>query len=395
MQGAYRGGRVDAGAASTAPSWPLFGLRSLALSLSFALAAGTARADPGDVELPPETPTETDEAAKRREGGWVVLPGVFYSPDTGLSGSGAVLRYVRVRGNQRPSKIKATAALSLRGAGEVDVDPDLWLLGDQLNLQLTSKVSYLERAFFGIGNDAPESARENYTSWRVDARLELARRLPHDLYLAPIYDFRWQDVIEVEPGGMLAEGAVPGADGGFLSALGIELRWDTRDSVFYPTRGVKLETSPRLYHRVFGSDHDFVRFFFDASTYLEIAPGHVLGLDGRADFRWGEPPFDHLSVAGGNRLLRGMLRGRFRDDHYLGGQVEYRFPVYWRFGAVAFAGLGRVASDLGDFDLRGWKASAGGGLRFAVDVEERINIRVDYGVTGHGTGVYLNVLEAF
>lgn len=385
-----------------AKSGTVGGLSRLVSIALVALVAAPARAEvAGDAaeaadEAPDEAAAAQKEAEKRRRGGWVALPGLYYSPDDGLSGAASVMRYYRLDGSERPSKTSVSTALSTRGNGALDFDNDLWLDGDRLNVQLTSKLSYLERAYFGVGNATPKSAREDYTAWRIDARLEVARRLPHDLYIAPIYDFRWQRMESFEPGGALESGAVPGAESGFLSAVGVEFRVDTRDSIFYPTRGVKVQASPRLYHRVFGSDHDFVRYFVDASAYFELPwPLHVLALDARADFRWGDPPFDHLSMAGGNRLLRGMLEGRFRDDHYLAAQAEYRFPVYWRFGAVAFAGVGRVAGALDDFDLGGWKPSVGGGVRFAFDEEERINLRADFGITSHGSGAYLNVLEAF
>ena len=39
---------------------------------------------------------------------------------------------------------------------------------------------------------------------------------------------------------------------------------------------------------------------------VELA-NHVVAVDASLDMRTGEPPFDHLSQAGGDSLLRGMI----------------------------------------------------------------------------------------
>jgi outer membrane translocation and assembly module TamA len=102
-----------------------------------------------------------------------------------------------------------------------------------------------------------------------------------------------------------------------------------------------------------------------------------------------------MSLAGGGRLLRGMLEGRYRDDLFIGGQAEYRFPLWWRFGGVTFAGLGRVAGAFEELDLTGLKHSVGAGLRFAVKPDERINLRFDAATADGAFNLYFGIGEAF
>jgi hypothetical protein len=46
--------------------------------------------------------------------------------------------------------------------------------------------------------------------------------------------------------------------------------------------------------------------------------------------------------------------------------------------------------------LNDFKYSFGGGIRFAVDTKEKLNIRVDYGIgQGKNSGLYLQLGEAF
>lgn len=77
-------------------------------------------------------------------------------------------------------------------------------------------------------------------------------------------------------------------------------------------------------------------------------------------------------------------------------QGEYRFPVYRRFGAVAFAGGGNVSNKPGDYSLTDFKFSYGGGIRFALNKKEKLNLRIDYGIgQGKNNGFYLQLGEVF
>jgi len=77
-------------------------------------------------------------------------------------------------------------------------------------------------------------------------------------------------------------------------------------------------------------------------------------------------------------------------------QLEYRLPVYWRFGLAAFVGLGDVFNDLRDLGFKHIKTSIGGGIRFALDRKERLVIRADIGFgTGGEMGFYFKAKEAF
>jgi len=110
----------------------------------------------------------------------------------------------------------------------------------------------------------------------------------------------------------------------------------------------------------------------------------------------GDPPFQMLNKLGGSYWMRGYYEGRYRDKNMLTFQAEYRFPVVWRFGGAAFAGIGDVAEELDAFRFDEFKYSLGFGVRFMFDTQERINARLDIGFNTDGDmGIYALVLEAF
>jgi outer membrane translocation and assembly module TamA len=102
-----------------------------------------------------------------------------------------------------------------------------------------------------------------------------------------------------------------------------------------------------------------------------------------------------MSIAGNEDMLRGYPKNRFRDNHFMGTQVEYRFPLFWRFGMTTFAGFGDVFSRPQDLSWRTTKYTVGAGLRFMVNSAERLNIRLDYGYGSQGGYFWFSVAEAF
>jgi hypothetical protein len=331
--------------------------------------------------------------------GWVALPGVSFTPDAGLGAGAALLRYFRLANGKRPSFIKLSGQASSSGESEVNLDPEIWMGGDRWAISAGTRLAHEEKSYFGVGNYTVDERREDYSAVRFDGRLEVVGRLPNDLYASLLYVIRAEEVSQLEPGGELASGDVLGAEGGMVSGIGLSFRWDTRDNVFAPREGVLLTASPRLFRRAFGSDFDYARFLFDASLFGNPWGEHVIALDVRADLRAGDAPFDELGMAGGKRYLRGMLEGRFRDRHFVMAQMEYRAPLFWRLGGVVFGGAGRVAGRVIDLEPRVFQrdlqSSAGFGLRYVYDREERIHVRGDVAYSNVDRGVYLTLGEAF
>jgi len=112
-------------------------------------------------------------------------------------------------------------------------------------------------------------------------------------------------------------------------------------------------------------------------------------------FNHGNVPIRNLAMLGGSDVMRGYYAGRFRDNQLMSCQVEYRAPLFWRLGVVAFAGLGRVAKKMSDFSFNDLKYSMGSGLRIALKPKEKLNLRIDYGFGNHSRGLYVTIGESF
>ena len=94
--------------------------------------------------------------------------------------------------------------------------------------------------------------------------------------------------------------------------------------------------------------------------------------------------------------MRGYYDGRFRDKNQVVLQAEYRVPLFWRLGMVAFGGFGTVSNNFSDLDIQYLKYSSGLGLRVALNKSEKLNLRLDYGIgQGKAKGFYFQLGEAF
>jgi outer membrane translocation and assembly module TamA len=130
---------------------------------------------------------------------------------------------------------------------------------------------------------------------------------------------------------------------------------------------------------------------------VAVFKSHVLALRALGNGIGGDPPFDILPQLGGDALLRGYYQGRFRDRDLLAFQAEYRAPVWWKLGAVAFASAGQVAPDLGGLRVDAFHPAAGFGFRFLIQEAEGVRIRADFawGFDVESSGFYINIGEAF
>ena len=146
------------------------------------------------------------------------------------------------------------------------------------------------------------------------------------------------------------------------------------------------------------SDFSFTSYIVDNRIYRPLRENTVLCAQLYGQFTVGNPPFNMLSLLGGESLMRGYYLGRYRDRNLLAGQIEYRilqFSFSKRIGASVFLATGQVYGDDHPFSWREFLPTGGAGLRFLIFPEKDIYTRLDVAFTEEGRGVYLFIGEAF
>ncbi|TVR03588.1 MAG: hypothetical protein EA398_04590 [Deltaproteobacteria bacterium] len=384
---------------------PAIGLLLLALGTLLTIphpGAVLATELPRDARhIPPDPPTDPDrhEPDDTRRFGWIVLPSAFYAPETRFGGgiAGAVFFRPAAAGpDSRLSQVAATANYTQLRQTIIGVLPEVYLARDRLYLSSEVYFFIFPDRFYGIGNDTPASAEEVYITTSLQARTLGAWQLRPGLYAGLLTDLYTHRLDEAEEGGLLDTAAVPGTETGASIGAGPALLWDTRDFPAGPTRGAHVYAGLLLYQPALGSSWAYTRFTLDARAYHPLGRDHVLAFQLYGESTGGDVPYFHHPLLGGGLRLRGFLLGRYRDRQYLVTQAAWRFPIAWRFGGTVFGATGDVARRLDGFTLDRLKTAGGIGLRFALQPEDNLNLRLDLGVSSDGdVGLYVNVREAF
>ncbi len=343
--------------------------------------------------------TAADAGERSGDRDYPVLPIAFYTQETSLGLGAMAVTSHRWDGSPpeaRPNSLRAVAFYTLKHQYNVALSPEVYLSGGRHNLSLDASFRKWPDTFWGVGRAAAEENPGEAFSRRVlSARLAARTAVRAAFYVGYLLDAETSSISDTEDGGLLSSGTVPGADGGSVVGAGALVDLDDRDRIFWPGAGRYFRISGIWYAQTLGSAHAFSRIVADLRGFVTPWQDHVIALQALGEFTGGQPPFYRLPQLGGESNMRGLYRGRFRDRQAVSAQVEYRWPFAQRLAAVAFVGAGEVAPELSAFDLGSLLWTGGVGFRFALDREDRMNLRLDVGISRYGVAPSIVVMEAF
>ncbi len=366
-------------------------IRLVSLLLAAVAASGCA-AHSGSPGAP--APVSEDTVLRHRHS-MLPLPVIFYTPETRWAGGGAALHAYRASAARRPVTTAVSLIYTQNRQTMIDASTDAYISGGQYHVSGRVGYARFPSEFYGIGNTTPDTASEDFTPRTLLLEGIAERRVAPALYLGMGADFSRVRMLEVEPGRALATGTIPGSRGSVVAGLGGLVTYDSRDNTIAAHSGSYGRLFVRRYGEFMGSDFDFTRADLDLRRFQTLGGDHVIALQGVWSATSGNLPFNRMPELGGQNVLRGFYQGRYRDRQMMAAQAEYRTPSWRRLGFAAFAGAGEVAPGLDGFTLSGIHTAAGAGLRVILNRQERMALRLDYGVGGGNSAVYITVGEAF
>jgi outer membrane protein assembly factor BamA len=372
----------------------------------FWLACSVAAGGVSAQDAPPAEAPDTTQEAGEQGNTLIPLPVIFYTPETGFGFGLAASYYVRLSDPPadepdavvQPSLFQFFAVYTSKSQIVTQLSSNLFLSGTQYRSFSELGYAKFPTRFWGIGNDTPEDAGEDYTPVQLGIMTaDFQRELKRGWYAGLAGRAVRREIKEVEEGGLLDSGEIPGSDDGWMVGLGLVGTRDTRESTTFPTSGSFHQVRGTYHGSALGSDFDFGSYLLDLRRYFSVGSRKVVALRATGMARSGSAPFDFLPQLGGDSLLRGYFQGRFTDRQLMAFQAEFRGPLWWRFAWVGFGAAGQVADDWGGFAMDGFKTSVGGGLRILINKQETLFIRADYGLglTTGSSGFYLSIGEAF
>lgn len=309
----------------------------------------------------------------------VPLPVAFYTSDTGVAGGGLLVAIHQDEEGRETFSLTTAATLAWIGHAELSSSALYRVPGSPWKLEGAVGAFHTPATFYG-------PVERDYLLTRLDAEGVLLRRAGTAAYLGALAgagSIRYADLDELE------------RESGSNLRLGTVLRYDTRDNPRYPRTGTMVELRPLVGVTYTEETGDYRQVSVDLRRYVPLYRSWVLAVRSTAVFSTAETPRHARPSLGGYRLLRGYAADRFTARHTVSLQSEVRVPIVDRLTLVAF-GAGGVAEDSLDRIPSGTlRYTGGGGVRFAMNRDRDVNIRLDTGFSPEGMRVYLTLMEAF
>lgn len=325
-----------------------------------------------------------------------LLPFAAYAPETSMSFGVLVARVTDTEEGAFLSRFSGAAFYTLKNqsmlVGGYEARPEGW----HVVASGSFKFEWPDQ-FFAPGNDLGPDDFEDWTGRSVEGRASILRQVGvSSLFVGPVAEILYTQIRDLEEGGLLDTGSIPGSEDHGLLGLGLGATWDTRDSPIFPRTGSFHQLNVLAMRGFSGPDRTLSSWELDARTYLPLGGSSALAFRGRLRSADGDVPFTRFSRIGG---MSGGLRGIY-ETRYIGqaagmAVAEIRAPLKGRFGWVAFAGAGQVGRNLGRLSIPRFNGAVGAGLRFVLQTESRLNLGVDFAVADGETNVYFLLGEVF
>ena len=339
---------------------------------------------------------DTSDPAKPK---LINYPTLAYSPETRWEiGVSSLLVYSAKQDlSNRLSEIKAFTFYTLENQYGIWLDHAIYTDKNKWFFFGRARFQSFPLLYYGIGPDSPaeHTARidGNYTLFRE----RFLREVQPSLYVGLEVDFQRLGNVSYQDTALGFELPEVGGFGSTNTGVGLGILYDNIHNAMNPRDGIYSEWAFMRYGALGGS-FPMTTYIIDNRIYRPVKENTVFAAQVYGQFTQGDAPFNMLALMGGESLMRGYYLGRYRDQHLVAAQVEYRIlPFQWskRWGASVFAAAGQVFSEENPFNSAHFLPTGGVGLRYLIFPEKDIFTRIDIAYTREGSGVYFFIGEAF
>ena len=334
------------------------------------------------------------------------LAGPAYTPELGFTIAGGIMTSFKT--NKKDSLIQRSSApimlgVSSTGAYFVQTKWTTFWLQDKLRIYSDLNFKTMPDNYWGVGYDEARYTVKSDTTTKyvrtwVQFNPKILWQFRKNFFIGPIVHLNYTKgkdaCAAVEADLYYAEYN----DKPFNSGLGLVFQYDTRDVPVNAWKGAFVELSATFFGSYLGGQNNYQVYEMDLRKYFSIKrPGMTLAvqLKGRAGLN--DVPYGEMSQPGTPFDLRGYTWGRYRHESMVIALAEYRHMFLKKdgkvgpHGVVLWLGAGTLGDNITDFNH--WLPSVGIGYR--LQVQPRMNLRIDIGFGTESQGFYFNFNEAY
>lgn len=330
----------------------------------------------------------------------IAIPIAFYTPETGFGfGGGGQLFFLNEKNtfNNRLSNVLFSGIYTFNEQIMFDITPQIYFGSGDYFIDAHYYLQVYPNSFWGIGSDTPDSNEEIYNQTSHSLQVAFLKRLPPSLSFGFQFTFKNHEVTETEQDGLLDTQNIIGSRRTVVSGLGAVFNFDTRDNTGSPNIGFYYQAKAMFSSELLGATTDFNKFTLDLRQYVPVGDRSLMAFQIYGESNFGDVPFQELASYGGGSRARGYFLGRFLDKKMYTTQMEYRWRYKPRWTFNAFALVGEVSEEFGDFfSIDNLKPSLGIGARYKIFKDKDTWLRFDIGngIDGN-SGFYFGINEAF
>lgn len=356
------------------------------------------------------------KAQKIAEGKFLISPLILpgYTPELQFAiGGGGIMSWTNNKQDKLlpRSNMPFSLALSTTGAFVVNLRPATHWASD--NFRLNGDIWYKDMPdnYWGIGylNGYKKPKSDSTTAYQrlwFQFRGDALYRVKGDLFAGLTFDVNYTKGSDESEGVANDPNYMEYNDKPFNTGIGPNVRYDSRDVPANAWEGLYLNAQALFYGSYLGGDNAYQMVLLDYRQYRKLnnMDGRIIAWQAATRMTFGDVPYGEMSQLGNPFDLRGYTWGRYRDKSMFFFLSEYRHTFSKPDGSLSKSGFvawigGGAIYDLEAVDFSSntgtsrWLPNFGIGYR--LELQPRMNLRLDLGMGRESVGFYFNVMEAF
>jgi hypothetical protein len=159
-----------------------------------------------------------------------------------------------------------------------------------------------------------------------------------------------------------------------LSMLQAIVNWDSRNTIFSPTKGINSGVQFTYNATWLGGDSDFYKLNPYFLGYLPVSKKVFSGWRFDASFMLGDAPFYALPFV----QLRGVPAMQYQSDNTMVAETQWDFVVYKRWKVDVFTGMGKAFTAFDQFKDATLVYNYGFGFRYLLASKFGMDVGLDF-----------------